>query len=134
MLDQFASYLYIPYQFLQLMGYRLVGKPCHYQWRKYGVKPIGPITPKQRLVGGLFPVAVFWVIVILQAILYVYLHYLFHTSAPWIPVVFGLLSSLGLGSYFYLVIFDVLRTWRFLKQAHHHPDSKVKEPPQSQQE
>lgn len=34
-LNRLATYLYVPYQCLQIVGYRLVGKRCDYQWREH---------------------------------------------------------------------------------------------------
>ena len=54
-LNRLATYLYIPYQFLQILGYRLVGKRCNYEWRKYRPEPIGPTVPLQHFFALIFP-------------------------------------------------------------------------------
>jgi hypothetical protein len=115
LLGRLNSYLYVPYQFLQVVGYRLVGKRCVYQWGKCGVKPVEPVTRKQYLLGVLFPVAVFWTILIFQAILHAYLYYRYYPTAFWIPIIFGLLPAIALGPYFHLVVLDMLRVRRLLK-------------------
>lgn len=72
-LNQWVSYLYVPYQFLQAAGYRLVGKQCDYRWRKYRPEPIGPTTPVQHLIASAFPTAVCCIILALQVALALYL-------------------------------------------------------------
>ena len=53
-LNRLATYLYVPYQFLQILGYRLVGKRSNYQWRKYRPEPIGPVTFRQHFIALIF--------------------------------------------------------------------------------
>jgi hypothetical protein len=112
--DQYFIYLYIPYQGLQLLGYRLAGKQCTYAWGRSMVKPIGPATLKQHLTGLLLPVAVFGLILVLELALATYLLLLYYTIMPWIiiPLVVG--AAIPLGPYFYQVVFDIWRAYHLL--------------------
>jgi hypothetical protein len=117
--DQFkiADYLYVPYQFLQLMGYRLAGKQCAYQWRKYRPEPIGPTSRVQHLIAGIFPTAVCCIILALQIFLSLYLFILYYSpQTPWIAL-FVLVQPIPFSLYGYLMIFDFLRLRRLLKAS-----------------
>ncbi|HXW01113.1 MAG TPA: hypothetical protein VEC93_22055 [Anaerolineae bacterium] len=57
-LKKLEGYVGIPHELLHLVGYRLVGKKCRYRWGDPYVKPIGPLTRRERLVGLLFPFGV----------------------------------------------------------------------------
>jgi hypothetical protein len=113
--DQYFVYLYVPYQGLQLIGYRLVGKQCAYIWGRSRVKPIGPATLKQHLAGLLLPVAVFGLILVLELALATYILLLYYTAIPWIiiPLVIG--AAIPLSPYFYQVVFDIWRAYRLLR-------------------
>jgi hypothetical protein len=56
-LTQLEGYLLIPHELLHLVGYKLVGKRCHYHWGNSYVTPIDPMTRNEKLVGLLFPLA-----------------------------------------------------------------------------
>lgn len=60
-LSPVEGYILIPHELLHIVGYRLVGIRCKYQWGGRSVKPIGSMTQKMRLVGMLFPFAIFGV-------------------------------------------------------------------------
>lgn len=51
------GWLLIPHELLHLAGYSLVGKRCRYRMGDDSVAPVGPLTPRERLVGLLFPFA-----------------------------------------------------------------------------
>ena len=58
MWSRLEGYLLVPHELLHVLGYRLVGKRCHYRWGdRYVVAP-GPMARRERLVGLLFPFAV----------------------------------------------------------------------------
>ena len=127
-LDKFHCYLYIPYQSLQVLGYWLVGKRCDYQWGKSVVKPLGAITRRQQLVGLLFPVAVFYLILAVELVIATYILLRYYLLMPWLIIPLAVLAALPLSPYFYQVLFDTWRVYRLLKnQARASlPDSELR--------
>ena len=68
MITRIEGYLLIPHELLHVLGYRLVGKRCVYRWGEHQVKPVGPLSRDERLVGLLFPFTACiaaWLIVLL---------------------------------------------------------------------
>lgn len=63
------GYILIPHELLHVVGYRLVGQRCDYQWGQPYVTPIGLIPRWKRLVGMLFPFTVFFILVVVLAFL-----------------------------------------------------------------
>jgi hypothetical protein len=124
-LTPIAEYLYVPYQGLQIAGYRLAGKRCAWQWRKYRPEPIGPTRRVQHLVAGLFPAAALILIAALQFVLSLYLFFQFYPQAPWIIIPAAIQPAIPFSLYAYLIIFDVLRLRRLWSgpeqaaQGHH---------------
>lgn len=59
-----SGYVVMPHELLHVVGFRLVGKQCEYRWGNHYVTPIEPMTGRERLVGMLFPFAVFFVLLI----------------------------------------------------------------------
>jgi hypothetical protein len=64
-----SGYLLIPHELLHLIGYRLVGKRCRYQWSNPYVTPLEPASRTERLVGILFPFLIFTLLFIICAVL-----------------------------------------------------------------
>jgi len=58
-IKQLVGYLAIPHELLHVAGYRLAGQRCRYQWGELYVVPVGPMKLGARLMGILFPFAVF---------------------------------------------------------------------------
>ena len=58
-LSRFGGYILIPHELLHVVGYRLMGKECRYEWGNSYVTPIGRMTRRQDLIGMLFPFTVF---------------------------------------------------------------------------
>ncbi len=116
-LDKLSSYLYMLYQFLQIMGYRLVGAPCTYQWGQYGVKPKGPITYRRQLTAMLFPLVVYHLIMIVAILVtsLLAIFFLFYAHIPWLFIPLTLLPGLLLGPFFYWVLFDLWKVRRLHK-------------------
>lgn len=54
-----AGYLLIPHEILHVLGYRLMGRRCVYRWGDSQVIPPKTVTRPERLVGMLFPFAIF---------------------------------------------------------------------------
>jgi hypothetical protein len=54
-----SEYLAIPHELLHVIGYRLAGQQCQYQWGNFYVTPLGPMPLRAQLVGVLFPFVVF---------------------------------------------------------------------------
>jgi hypothetical protein len=69
LLTRLNGYLLIPHELLHVLGYRLVGQVCRYGWGEAHVTPIGSMTRFERLVGTLFPFAVFVLAFVFCAIL-----------------------------------------------------------------
>jgi hypothetical protein len=59
----------IPHELLHVAGYWLVGQPCEYHWGRPYVTPLGVMPRWKRLVGMLFPFAIFFILVTLFALL-----------------------------------------------------------------
>lgn len=113
-LNRPVTYLYLPYQFLQVAGYHLVGKLCNYHWRRYRPEPIGPTTRLQHFIASVFPTVTCCVILILQIVLALRLFgWYYSPQNPW-PLFLVLVQPLPFSLYGYLMIFDFLRLWRLL--------------------
>lgn len=54
------GYLLIPHELLHVAAYRLIAKPCAYQWGQRSVRRLAPLTRRERLFVLLFPLAVTW--------------------------------------------------------------------------
>jgi hypothetical protein len=121
-LNQLATYLYLPYQLLQIVGYRLAGKQCDYQWRRYRPEPIGPTTRTQHFVASVFPTAVCCTVLAGQIILALYLLVRYYSpQTPWLIFVV-LVQPLPFSLYGALMIFDFLRLRRCAKQQKSGPE------------
>jgi hypothetical protein len=70
MVEIIHGLLLLPYQFLQIIGYRLVGVHCHREFGHFGVEPLKPVTQAQYLIGKLFPLFIVVLGGILQAVTY----------------------------------------------------------------
>jgi hypothetical protein len=85
-LNHMVTYLYVPYQFLQILGYRLVGKRCDYRWYKYRPEPIGPTTSLQHFIALIFPAFICFITLAVQVILVSYLVVWYYSpQTPWRP-------------------------------------------------
>lgn len=108
-LNRLVMYLYVPYQFLQIVGYRLVGKRCGYQWRKHRPQPIGPMTPMQHVVALIFPTVVCCTILVVQIALASHLVIWYYTpQTSWPAFVFwGQAFPFSLyGAFMFLISYD----------------------------
>ena len=112
-LKQVEGYIGIPHELLHLAGYRLVGKKCRYRWGDPYVKPIGPLTRRERLVGLLFPFGVSSLTFLLLTFLSgsVFAYYAQQTMRPplW-AFLLGLLALLS-GVYVCLAVGDLRRAY-----------------------
>lgn len=63
-LSHLQGYLLIPHELLHVLGYRLVGQRCEYRWGNTQVIPRETVTRPERLVGMLFPFAIFSILAI----------------------------------------------------------------------
>ncbi|MDM8520202.1 hypothetical protein QUF64_09150 [Anaerolineales bacterium HSG6] len=59
-LNKLKGYYLIPHELLHVWGYRIIGKPCHYEWGACRVIPLAHRTRNERLFIGLLPLAVSW--------------------------------------------------------------------------
>lgn len=88
MLTRLEGYLLIPHELLHVAGYRLVGKQCAYRWGDHQVRPVGPLTRRERLVGLLFPFTICmlaWLLLLPWPIVA-----LIYGSMLWFVIFFGL--------------------------------------------
>ena len=116
-LNQIVSYLYVPYQFLQLMGYRLVGKQCDYKWRTYRPEPTGPTSRTRHSIALLFPTFVCCVILIFQITLSIYLFRLYFSPQNLWPILVVLVQPIPFCLYAGWMILDFLRLRRLFKNS-----------------
>jgi hypothetical protein len=113
-LNRWATYLYVPYQFLQIVGYRLVGKHCDYQWRKYRPEPIEPATPLQHFIALIFPPIVCFTILAVQVAVASYLVVWCYTPrTPW-PVFIFFIQPIPFCLFGAFMLLDFLRLRRLL--------------------
>ena len=61
LLYKLEGYYLIPHELLHVVAYRLIGKPCHYQWGDHRVSSSAPKTRRERLFVLLLPFGVCWV-------------------------------------------------------------------------
>jgi hypothetical protein len=116
-LNRLVMYLYIPYQFLQIAGYRLVGKRCDYQWRKHRPEPIGPTTLAQHCIALIFPTLVCCAMLVVQIILASYLVIWYYTpQTPW-PVFVFLSQAFPFCLYGAFMLLDFVRLRRVLSKS-----------------
>ena len=88
------GYLLIPHELLHLLGFWLVGARCEYRWGWPYVRPLEPLSRRQRLVGRLFPFVSFTLLVLICALLVplVYIYALRGGSWLWVIVCLALLQ------------------------------------------
>ena len=106
MSEKIYGLLLLPYQYIQLIGYRLVGVPCRYELGNFGVGPLKPVTRAQHRVAKLFPPIVVGLGWVLQIAIVVFLSQLYQARMPLIPLLFVLLSTPPLALYLHYVRFD----------------------------
>jgi len=54
------GYLLIPHELLHVYAYRLMGKPCAYQWGAMKVTPLASLSRRERLFVTLLPLVTTW--------------------------------------------------------------------------
>jgi len=57
-LHKLGGYYLIPHELLHVLAFRIIGKPCEYQWGNDYVRPLVRETKRERLFVSLFPFAV----------------------------------------------------------------------------
>jgi hypothetical protein len=57
-LRKLGGYYLVPHELLHVLAYRIIGKPCHYEWGDYRVQSSAPKTQGERLFILLLPVVV----------------------------------------------------------------------------
>jgi hypothetical protein len=116
MITQIEGYLLIPHELLHVLGYRLVGKHCIYRWGDHQVKPVGPLSRNERLVGLLFPFVVcmaIWLIM-LSLLLVAF----FYGGLAW-AMILSILSGIVL-IYAFAAIGDLRQTYLLLHNKKHY--------------
>ena len=58
LLRKLKGYYAIPHELLHVLAFRIISKPCQYQWGDLSVKPLAPETRYERLFVSLLPFAV----------------------------------------------------------------------------
>jgi hypothetical protein len=107
MSDKIYGLLILPYQYMQIIGYRLSGVPCRRRFATFGVEPLKPITRSQRLLSIIPPLIAVGVGWVLQIGIIVYLARLYQANLPVIPLLFVLVSTPPLALYTHYVRFDL---------------------------
>jgi hypothetical protein len=118
MAEKIYGLLILPYQYMQMIGYRLSGIPCRYEFGVFGVKPLTPTTRSQRLVSKLLPLVTLGIGWIMQIGIAVYLARLYQTTLPLVPFLFMLLSTPPLALYTHYVRFDLRQKKPLVSQPH----------------
>ena len=57
-LNKLGGYYLIPHELLHVLAFRIIGKPCEYQWGNDYVRPLARETKRERIFVSLFPFAV----------------------------------------------------------------------------
>lgn len=107
MSEKIYSFLILPYQYLQIIGYRLAGVPCRYEFGTFGVEPLTPLTRAQRWLSKLLPLLAVGAGWVLQITITVYLARQYQASLPVIPLLFVLGSTPVLAFYTHFLRFDL---------------------------
>jgi hypothetical protein len=118
MAEKIYGLLILPYQYLQMIGYRLSGLPCHYEFGVFGVEPLKPTTRSQRLVSKLLPLFILGIGWMMQIGIAVYLARLYQPTLPFVPLFFILLSTPLLALYTHYVRFDLTQKDSLVGQPH----------------
>jgi hypothetical protein len=118
MAEKIYGLLILPYQYLQIIGYRLGGIPCRYEFGVFGVEPLKPITRSQRLASKLLPLFMLGIGWIIQIGIAVYLARLYQSALPFVPLFFVLLSTPPLALYTHYVRFDLTQKNFLVGQPH----------------
>jgi hypothetical protein len=61
-LHKLGGYYLIPHELLHVLAYRIIGKPCRYEWGDYRVRSLKPKTRPEKLFVLLFPFVACWVL------------------------------------------------------------------------
>jgi hypothetical protein len=109
--SRLGGYLAVPHELLHVAGYWLVGKRCQYQMGDFQVKPVDPMTLKERLVGVLFPFVIFSTICFISGVLsgFAYSYNLNGGSLFWFIFLTGL--AVVSGSYAGTAIGDLRKAY-----------------------
>lgn len=119
MITRIEGYLLIPHELLHVIGYWLVGKRCAYHWGNNRVKPVGPLTRRERLVGLLFPFVtcvVTWLILLPLSVAA-----FFYGGMRWVIILTGI-SSLAL-VYAFASIGDLRQAYLLLYDRDPHDET-----------
>jgi hypothetical protein len=118
MAEKIYGLLILPYQYLQIIGYRLGGIPCRYEFGVFGVEPLKPTTRSQRLVSKLLPLFILGIGWMMQIGITIYLARLYQPTLPFVPLFFVLLSTPPLALYTHYVRFDLTQKNFLVGQPH----------------
>lgn len=58
--DKLLGYYAVPHELLHVLAYRIIGKPCRYQWGDYRAQSLAPKNRREKLFVLLFPFLVCW--------------------------------------------------------------------------
>lgn len=62
LLHRLGGYYLIPHELLHVLAYKIIGKPYHYKWGDYYVRPLAKETRQEALFVLLLPAAVCWIL------------------------------------------------------------------------
>jgi hypothetical protein len=116
-LDQLHTRLYAPYQALQVLGNRLMGRPGEHDRPETAIRPKEPGDRWSQIISLLLPVLVFYMVLGLELILAGYILLFYSGERPWLIIPLAVLMAIPLGPYVYRVMFDTWRIYRLLKKV-----------------
>ena len=134
-LHKLGGYYLIPHERLHVLAYRIIGKPCHYDWGDHRVQSTATKTRSEELFVLLFPFAIciglglffhaLWIVLALSTHLPPELYFSagpkWHLVAPAIATLFILYSGTGYGDVRYAIR---LLSERDKSQQDRHPPRK----------
>jgi hypothetical protein len=135
-LHKLGGYYLIPHELLHVLAYRIIGKPCHYEWGAYRVQSLSPKTRREKLFVLLLPFVVCWLLGLLLYITWVILAVstrmapeAYFTTGPKWHLLFPLLATLCI-IYSGTAHQDLIDAygWLFKYETHHEPSDPDQQP------
>jgi hypothetical protein len=109
MILKLFSLISIPHELLHVLAFRLIDKPYHYQLGDLAVKPIDPLTKRERLFVTLLPFGVTFLlyIILFAGALFV------ANKIPLLAIILGNLT-IPVGLYVFFSLEDLRQAWRLI--------------------
>jgi|JFJP01.1.fsa_nt_gi hypothetical protein len=117
LLHKLGGYYLIPHELLHVLAYRLIGKPCHYQWGDWRVTSLAQKSRREGLFVTLMPFVVPWSMGLVCYVIFFILsiatrlppeRYIY--EAPWWHFIFPVIS--------FIVITYTHTCWKDLLKAY----------------